>query len=275
MALSSAHPTSAPVANAHTERERAVAAPQGLLALVGTQWVDSEQTIYDVPGVWAPAPAGESGLLVRAEASASIVIDGTVLDGEATVHGQDADAPSQLVFREGVTGTVIRSEQGTYGLRVWDAASEGVSAFGSIERYPENSAWVIEGRFTAALEESTAGFENFFDNGATRTDIVAGTLTVTIGGTELNLVAYSSRGIVHLVFTDATSGVDTYGVGRFLFGPLGEDGRTTLDFNRAVLPPCAFSYHFNCPIAPPANRLSVAVTAGEKNVLRADGTLLH
>ena len=42
------------------------------------------------------------------------------------------------------------------------------------------------------------------------------------------------------------------------------DGTITLDFNRAVLPPCAFSYAFNCPMPPKQNRFPVPIQAGEK-----------
>ncbi|MDQ1589073.1 MAG: uncharacterized protein QOJ77_2238, partial [Microbacteriaceae bacterium] len=53
------------------------------------------------------------------------------------------------------------------------------------------------------------------------------------------------------------------------------DGTIILDFNRAVLPPCAFSYAFNCPMPPKQNRFTVPIEAGEKNVLNKAGELLH
>jgi len=43
------------------------------------------------------------------------------------------------------------------------------------------------------------------------------------------------------------------------------DGRYVLDFNRAYNPACAVSEHYNCPIPPKANRLAVAIRAGEKD----------
>ncbi len=69
-----------------------------------------------------------------------------------------------------------------------------------------------------------------------------------------------------------TSNVDTYGVGRFLYLAPNADGTITLDFNRAVLPPCAFSYNFNCPLPPKQNRFAVRIEAGETNVLKKDGS---
>jgi uncharacterized protein (DUF1684 family) len=78
-----------------------------------------------------------------------------------------------------------------------------------------------------------------------------------------------------IVFSDATSGQSSYSVGRFLMVAPNPDGSITLDFNRAYLPPCAFSYNFNCPMPPAENRFPFAVLAGEKNVLNAAGELLH
>jgi hypothetical protein len=41
------------------------------------------------------------------------------------------------------------------------------------------------------------------------------------------------------------------------------DGRYLLDFNLAYSPLCAFSEHYNCPIPPRQNTLSIPIRAGE------------
>lgn len=66
-----------------------------------------------------------------------------------------------------------------------------------------------------------------------------------------------------LFFTDATTGKESYSVGRYLEAEPRPDGRYVLDFNRCYNPACAYSEHYNCPIPPPANRLKVAIRAGE------------
>ncbi len=43
----------------------------------------------------------------------------------------------------------------------------------------------------------------------------------------------------------------------------GAGGAVTLDFNRAVNLPCAYTEFATCPLPPPENRLPVAVEAGE------------
>ncbi len=259
----------------HERRELAVVQPKGNLALVNTQWIDSEQTIWGVPGTWAPLPKGESGLKLTAVASDNIAVDGVLVDGEAIVRGKDAEKPSEIVFSATVTGFVIASEEGTYALRVWDSNSEGIQEFGSIDVFDYNPDWVITGTFTEIEGGATVGFEHLKDDGKTRDLAVPGEITFSKDGVDYNLAAFKAGRALQLVFSDATSGDSTYSVGRFLFVAPNADGSITLDFNRAVLPPCAFSYAFNCPMPPKQNRFQVAIEAGEKQVLKKDGSLLH
>lgn len=261
------------LATYHSRREESVVQPKGSLALVNTQWVDSEQTIWGVPGTWAPEPG--VGLKVTAAASENIVVDGVLVDGSALVRAKDDPNPSEITFSDTVSGFVIAGEDGAYGLRVWDANSEGIQEFGSIDAYPYAPEWVITAKFTENPAGTTMGFEHLKDDGKTRAEVIPGEITFSKDGVDYNLAAFKSGRALQLVFADATNGVDTYSVGRFLFVAPNPDGTITLDFNRAVLPPCAFSYNFNCPLPPKQNRFAVEIEAGEKNVLKKDGSLLH
>ena len=95
----------------------------------------------------------------------------------------------------------------------------------------------------------------------------------TLGGSELSLELYlleSYGGGLFVPFADATSGHETYGAGRYLLdtvkgADLGcQDGSLILDFNFAYQPSCSYDPHWMCPLAPPANRLPLAVRAGER-----------
>ena len=66
-----------------------------------------------------------------------------------------------------------------------------------------------------------------------------------------------------LFFTDATTGKETYSVGRYLDAQPRPDGRYVLDFNLCYDPACAYSDHYNCPIPPAENRLTAAIRAGQ------------
>jgi uncharacterized protein len=82
------------------------------------------------------------------------------------------------------------------------------------------------------------------------------------------LAAYG--GGLFLPFRDATSGDETYGGGRYLLdtvkgADLGAvDDRLVLDLNFAYNPSCSYDPSWICPLSPPANRLPVAVRAGER-----------
>jgi uncharacterized protein len=82
------------------------------------------------------------------------------------------------------------------------------------------------------------------------------------------LEAYA--GGLFLSFTDATSGSDTYAAGRYLLdtvkgADLGErNGKLVLDFNFAFNPSCSYDPRWVCPLAPPGNRLSDPIRAGER-----------
>lgn len=64
-------------------------------------------------------------------------------------------------------------------------------------------------------------------------------------------------------FKDKTSGNETYGAGRYLDVTI-HNGKTTIDFNKAYNPYCAFSNRYNCPIPPKRNNLHFSVFSGEK-----------
>ena len=78
-------------------------------------------------------------------------------------------------------------------------------------------------------------------------------------------------GGLFLPFRDATNGAETYGAGRYLLdtakgADLGVDGNgdLVLDLNFAFQPSCAFDPRWACPLAPPENRLSSRIEAGER-----------
>jgi uncharacterized protein (DUF1684 family) len=102
----------------------------------------------------------------------------------------------------------------------------------------------------------------------------AGEARFELRGTALRLELYwldGYAGGLFVPFRDATAGRSTYGAGRYLLdtvkgadlGPA-PDGRLILDFNLAYNPSCSYDPRWSCPLAPPANRLDVAVEAGER-----------
>jgi len=253
--------------------------PQGSLALVNTQWfyglTGEGESVWGVPGLWAALGKNEKGIELVAVAADAIMVDGELVDGSVVVTGRDSETPSLIVFADGKTATVIHGEDGAYALRIWDAHSDDLQKFGSIDAFEYNPEWVVTGSFTPVEGGRSLGVSHLKDEGAARDKIIPGDIRFTFEGTEYNPAGFKEGRALMIVFSDATSDVSTYSVGRFLMVAPNADGTITLDFNRAFLPPCAFSYNFNCPMPPAQNRFPFAVTAGEKNVLDKEGHLLH
>jgi uncharacterized protein len=105
---------------------------------------------------------------------------------------------------------------------------------------------------------------------------VYGIVSFVINDTLLTLNIYQSKQLIakpeyanylFIPFTDKTSGMDTYGGGRYIELVM-EDikgSKYVIDFNKAYNPYCAYTAGYNCPIPPKENDLPVAVLAGEKN----------
>ena len=96
-----------------------------------------------------------------------------------------------------------------------------------------------------------------------------GAIDLEIGTLEVFwLDAYG--GGVFVPFRDATAGKTTYGGGRYLLdtakgADLGSvEDRLVLDFNFAYHPSCVYDPRWTCPLAPPGNRVAVAIEAGER-----------
>ncbi len=94
-----------------------------------------------------------------------------------------------------------------------------------------------------------------------------------LGGGEHTLELYWLGGYgggLFVPFRDATGGAESYGGGRYLLDTVkGADlglagGRLIFDFNFAYNPSCCYDPGWVCPLSPPANRLVVAVRAGER-----------
>ncbi len=67
-----------------------------------------------------------------------------------------------------------------------------------------------------------------------------------------------------LPFTDATSGVETYGGGRYIDLDKTLGSEQIIDFNKAYNPYCLYNSKYTCPIPPKENKLPIRVEAGMK-----------
>jgi uncharacterized protein (DUF1684 family) len=100
-----------------------------------------------------------------------------------------------------------------------------------------------------------------------------GWVEFTVDATPCRLAVYwlnEYAGGIFIPFRDTTSGDESYGAGRYLWdsakgADLGSNGGAlVIDFNYAYHPSCVYDPRWSCPLAPPENRLPVAIRAGER-----------
>jgi uncharacterized protein (DUF1684 family) len=260
------------------DRDRWARSARGPLALVNAQHVDHPQPVWPVPGTWAPAVGG---LTVTAEAADGVVVDGVPVDGTVLVAGDTAVVPSSVALPDGFAGAVSGDT-----LCVWDPSSEAIARFAQIARFAWSGDWVTSGTYVPLVGDSPEARGSVRDAAGDALP-VAGHVETVVGGATVRFVAVRSaahRGAarLQLIVQDATSALpevdpgSTYSMGRFLYlDDPGAEATVELDWNLLVLPPCAFSYQYACPIPPEDNRVPVPITAGERHPVDASGAVLH
>lgn len=148
-----------------------------------------------------------------------------------------------------------------YAIRLRDLESQYLKKFSGIDRYPVQDKWRVKARF-----EPTTGRTVAITDITGRTDdqVAPGKLVFAVDGKQYELDAVGSTKNLFIIFADQTNKAETYGSGRFLYSSVEPDGTAWLDFNKAINPPCAFSPYATCPLPPKQNKLTLAVSAGEK-----------
>jgi uncharacterized protein (DUF1684 family) len=208
-----------------TRRLASLTAPTGHLALIETRWFPPEISV------------------------------------EEALIGQPATVTAVRQERTDFDGKVIAT-----GVRLWDSNSKAIRAFDTIETYAYDPSWAFEATFTSYPISRAVPFDYVRHNPGPRNLPVPGEIRADIKGALYIFDAYDDDGTLILAFADPTNGIETYPAGRFLVLPKeAKSNKVIIDFNRAYVPPCGFSWAYNCPLPPPQNRLSVPVHAGEKN----------
>ena len=149
-----------------------------------------------------------------------------------------------------------------YLVRVKDNNSRIRRNFTGLRWFPIDPSWKITAKFSPYPKPHTILFDS--QNGVKQPMESPGYVTFTRGGKQYRLEPVREDRQLFFIFRDATSNKTTYGAARFLYAAPASGGTVILDFNEAINPPCAFTAYATCPLPPPQNRLTLAVTAGEK-----------
>jgi len=254
-------------------RHERLVQPDGWLTLVGLEWLkDGENRVgsaadSDVQLSGGPAHWGsvflENGQLHFTSADSDEVLINHESSAQAAMVVDTEGEPTVI---SGGTLSFYAILRGSYALRIKDSQANALLNFKGVENYPISETWQIDGRFIQAEEGTSIEIVNVL--GQVSESPVFGTFEFDMNGKTHSLLGLGDGDSDSLwfIFADRTSGRGTYGAGRFLYSDgMPENGRLTVDFNKAYNPPCAFNPYSTCPLPPQRNRMDLLVTAGEKD----------
>ena len=161
------------------------------------------------------------------------------------------------------------SHQRFPALILFDPTSPHFASYHGLEWFPVDLGL----RFVAPLTPNPRADTTIImsTRGNARRAVLAGWFDLLVKDKRVRLEAHRllEPGVdersVSVFFRDATTGRESYGVGRYVDPDRLPDGTWLVDFNAAYNPACATSPYYNCPIPSKANTLKLAIRAGEKD----------
>ena len=242
-----------------TEREQGLADPYGWLALVSLDWLENDPRSYPgLPGRWWQ----DSEAAYFDPQGASVTYEGSPVTEVLRLELINSGPGVRIVVGDLEVEVARRSG---YLIRVHDPKASVLREFHGVPTYGPNESFVFDGVFEP-FDEPRPTTVGAVVEGLSHVYTAPGVVRFRRDGVEHTLTAFNGKdGGLSILFTDGTSGVTTYAANRSLpVGKPGADGTVTLDFNRAVNLPCAFTDFATCPLPPEGNRLGFDVEAGEK-----------
>lgn len=246
-------------------------AESGWLSVAGLHWVDElvmtvgsagdrDIVLAAGPARWGTLTVSAGRVHFAAEAGSETHIGGAPSAG-GEIFGPDLPEGAVDVTSGAVSFGVIE-RGGRLAIRVRDPAASNRQTFDRIDYFGVDASWNVTAQWQQLDEPMTVSVDN----------VIGLTVDLTVNhvarfvheGREITLIpTYGTAERPMFVFRDATSGASSYGSGRFVFGEVKGD-RVRLDFNTAICPPCAFTAFATCALPPKANRLDLAIEAGEQ-----------
>jgi len=257
-----------------TQRLERLKSKNGWLSLAGLFWLEEgENSFGSDPEVDIKFPEKAdafSGTLVLDSGSVMLMVaEGVGISVKDSLIAEmklvDDQSLNTTHLQQGDLAWNIIRRGDRYGIRLRDQKHPRIDELNHIPSYPVQTSYVVEATLepfdsprTITVGTPVEGYAQEYE--------CPGILNFRIRGRELTLHPFTSGNRYFLVIADETSGLDTYGAGRYMYTTPDSSGRIVLDFNKAYNPPCAFSPFATCPMPPRENFLPVAIEAGEKSV---------
>ena len=241
-------------------RDESLAAEFGWLSLSSYQWLPAAPGALElVPGQWSADAVG-------ARATFEVSDEVNTPDGEpvsGTLTRSLHEDESMHFVRHGDTLVELGVRGGRYMIRTRERTHPRIKAFTGVPVFDYDPGFVVPGTFTAFVSSKVVPVDTFRADTTLKAELI-GQVEFELAGHRAVLAATQNiDGTLTLAFRDGTNGVQTAPWRFVTVQAPGPDGALTIDFNRTLNYPLAFSPHAVCPAPVPGNRLGTEVRAGE------------
>jgi uncharacterized protein (DUF1684 family) len=260
-----------------TNRSKQISREDGWLSLAGLFWLEeginsigSDPTnVVVLPKGSTPQKAGtitlKNGKLSLISTNPATFKYKDSLITKMNLISDEAGKTKPTILTAGSTSFFAIKRGDKFGIRIKDKNNPALKNFKSLDFYSPNPEWRINGVYKLYTEPKVMEIASVI--GTVETDTFRGTLNFQINEKKCNLDVTSDPVTkeLYLMFTDETTGKETYGNGRQLsISKPDENGNVIIDFNKAINWPCAYTPYATCPIPPKQNHIPVRIEAGEK-----------
>ena len=253
-------------------RNSALADPHGWLSLTSFQWLAPEPSaVRLVPGSWS-AREGRAQVSAGADDGLTDLTDlskDEPVEGIRTARLEDEESLTWIAHG-GPDGrrTVVELARraGRYAIRTRDSESPTVTGFRAVPVFDYRPEYVVRGRFEPYDEPRVDSIRTAHPE-VTGEQVSAGDVVFRLPGDDQEhrlRAVREENGNLGITFHDSTNGGTTAGWRKVTTLPPGADASVTIDFNRSVNYPSAFTPFGTCPMPVDGNSVDAPIEAGER-----------
>lgn len=256
------------------QRIKTLTAPEGWLSVIGLNWLKpgkntmgsaKEMDIHlpdDAMGIVGQIEMTGDSLMFESAGEAYVTQDGKRVIRTALISDASPN-PSVLTYKSYVFYIIKRGDK--YGLRLKNTLNRARYELDSINTYIVNYNMIFDAFVSIPEVQESMVIEDI--TGLKQEYRIEASISFSRQGKDYKLQLFDGgKDFYFLIFKDKTSGINTYGGGRYMYieRPAMGSSQVILDFNKAFNPPCVFTDYATCPIPPSENYLDFGVEAGEK-----------
>lgn len=260
------------IKNWQSARHRSLTSSSSWLSLAGLFWLKEGKNTFG---------SAATNTITFPEKAPEFIGSFTLKNGAVTMKiGKDIpvkvgiDEPKEILLKSDQEAETTEVNLGTlnwyliqredrFAIRLKDAENPAIQSFGTLDYFPIQEKWKVPAKLKKTDATQTVTLRNVVDMDVAMQ--LEGYLTFEINGRQYELEAMDGGpDLYFVIFSDGTTGIDTYGAGRYLYVPrVDETGDTFIDFNKTYNPPCVFTDFATCPLPSQKNSLELSIRAGE------------